>query len=249
MQRRVDDAITEKFAATLREAESGGLDGWRAASPSSAVALVILLDQFTRHVYRHHADRDARVAANDAVAVTVTERCLELGWDARVTVPQQVFLLMPFRHTHKSIPRLRRALDALDARREADAARADLLGKFRRTTLRCLQDMEGKQHRAGDEILEFHEFTPSQEAMAVMAEHPVYRTVERFLRAKLHLAGGGGGGGDDERRDAQSRQSRERPVRSVAVSLSGGVDSMARSELGGDTRSCSYKRINSAVFV
>ena len=61
-----------------------------------------------------------------------------MGWDARVSLPQQVFLLMPFRHTQKTIPRLRRALDALDARREADVAHADLLAKFRKTTLRCL---------------------------------------------------------------------------------------------------------------
>jgi hypothetical protein len=41
---------------------------------------------------------------------------------------QRVFLLMPFRHTQKSIPRLRKALEALETRREADVAHAELLG-------------------------------------------------------------------------------------------------------------------------
>jgi len=71
-------------------------------------------------VYRHDADRDAKVARNDAAAVTVTEECVEKGWDLKVPSPQQVFLLMPFRHTQKTLPRLRRALEALDARQVWD---------------------------------------------------------------------------------------------------------------------------------
>jgi hypothetical protein len=82
-----------RFQCNLyRYTESGALDSWMTSSPSSAVALVVLLDQFARHVYRHDNDRDAKVAANDAVTVTVTERCLELGWDQRITLPQQVGL-------------------------------------------------------------------------------------------------------------------------------------------------------------
>ena len=75
-QRRMDDEITARFSTTLRAAEDGRLDSWRGLSPSSAVALVVTLDQFARHIYRHHPDRDAKVAASDAAAVAVTERCL-----------------------------------------------------------------------------------------------------------------------------------------------------------------------------
>mmetsp|Transcript_8200 Transcript_8200/g.20319 ORF Transcript_8200/g.20319 Transcript_8200/m.20319 type:complete len:618 (-) Transcript_8200:77-1930(-) len=244
MQRRVDDAIAERFGATVCAAERGDLDSWRVTSPSSAVALVLLLDQFTRHVYRHHPDRDAKVAAADAAAVLVTERCLatDRRWDLRVPLPHHVFLLMPLRHTQKTVPRLRAALAAMDERRGADEAHAALLGKFQKTTLRCLQDMEGKQHQDGDEILEFHEFTPGDEVMAGMANHPVYQTVERFLRAKLFPAdnngngntgSGGNTGGNTGRNEstARSQQSQPRassspPPRSIAISLSGGVDSM-----------------------
>ena len=41
---------------------------------------------------------------------------------------------------------------------------------------------------------EFHEFTPGDEVMAGMANHPVYQTVERFLRAKLFPADNNGNG-------------------------------------------------------
>ena len=63
MQKRVDDAITHRFGATLSSAERGDLDAWAETSPSHAVALVVTLDQFSRHVYRHAPDRDAGGAA------------------------------------------------------------------------------------------------------------------------------------------------------------------------------------------
>ena len=215
MQKRVDDAISHRFGATLAAAERGDLDAWADASPSHAVALVVTLDQFSRHVYRHAPDRDARVAKCDAKCVGVVQTCVERGWDARVPTPQQVFLLMPFRHTQKDLPRLRLALERLDARRETEAQCADLLAKFRRTTLRCLQDLEGKQHVDGDDILEFHEFEPQPEVLRSMPSHPVYRTVESFLRRKLI-----------EEHDVHTERVAEERPRSVAISLSGGVDSM-----------------------
>ena len=214
MQKRVDDAISNRFGATLAAAERGDLDVWADASPSHAVALVVTLDQFSRHVYRHAPDRDARVAKCDAKCVGVVQTCVERGWDARVPTPQQVFLLMPFRHTQKDLPRLRLALERLDARRETEAQCADLLAKFRRTTLRCLQDLEGKQHVDGDDILEFHEFEPKPEVLRSMPSHPVYRTVESFLRRKLI------------EHDVNMEPGAEERPRSVAISLSGGVDSM-----------------------
>lgn len=184
-QRAADEAVSARFAPTLAAAESGALDAWSDASPESAVALVLVLDQFSRHVHRHAPDRDARVAAADARAVLVTERCVSRGWDRVVPAPHQVFLLMPYRHTQRSVARLREAMRALDERVDADSKRADLVAKFRRTTLRCLQDLEGKQHVEGDEILERHEFDPDPDVAATMPDHPVYVTVERFLRAKF----------------------------------------------------------------
>jgi len=47
-------------------------------------------------------------------------RVISFRLHVKVPSPQQVFLLMPFRHTQKTQPRLRRALEALDARQVWD---------------------------------------------------------------------------------------------------------------------------------
>ena len=45
--------------------------------PQSTSALVVILDQFSRHVYRNDVDRDAKVEINDAVAVAIVEDVLD----------------------------------------------------------------------------------------------------------------------------------------------------------------------------
>ena len=78
------------------------------------------------------------------------------------------------------------------ARLAAHASVGDLVEKFRKTTLRCLQDSEGKTYADGDEILERSEFALSADAAATMRETPLYRTVVRFLeRALLGQSAGG----------------------------------------------------------
>ena len=46
-----DASIASRFATPLREAIAGGFETWR-AEPRSCLALVLLLDQFTRNVFR-----------------------------------------------------------------------------------------------------------------------------------------------------------------------------------------------------
>jgi uncharacterized protein (DUF924 family) len=51
-QMDIDREITEKFGELLSRAERGELEVWGDANPRAATALVVLLDQFSRHVYR-----------------------------------------------------------------------------------------------------------------------------------------------------------------------------------------------------
>jgi len=184
-QRAADERIAATFGATLRDAERGALDAWAEASPEHAVALVVVLDQFSRHIYRHDPDRDEKVARCDEKAVGVVDACVTKRWDARVAAPQQVFLLMPYRHTQSSVARLRVAMERLDARLASHASVGDLVEKFRKTTLRCLQDSEGKTYADGDEILERSEFAVSAATARTMRDTPLYRTVVRFLQRTL----------------------------------------------------------------
>ena len=62
-----DAEITSRFSALWREAAAGALDGWEAAA-DSAFALVIVLDQFPRNMFRGKADAFATDAPARAVA-------------------------------------------------------------------------------------------------------------------------------------------------------------------------------------
>ena len=255
-QKAADERIAATFGATLRDAERGALDSWAETSPEHAVALIVVLDQFSRHVYRHDPDRDEKVARCDEKAVGVVDACVSKRWDTRVTAPQQVFLLMPYRHSRRSVARLRVAMERLDARLAANKQAGELVERFRKTTLRCLQDLEGQTYAAGDEILERSEFAVSAAEAETMRDTPLYRTVVRFLertllgardssvaarrqprrkkdeRAPAFRLGAAASAADAEQKRAgkhvvaPAREPRPPVVPSVGISLSGGVDSM-----------------------
>ena len=79
-QRAADATITERFGATLAAAERGELEGWR-SSGAGLVALIVVLDQFTRHVYRGHAERGKMGGGepNNARALGCAEQLLDRG--------------------------------------------------------------------------------------------------------------------------------------------------------------------------
>jgi len=88
-----DAAIEERFGVLHARAASGELDDW-AETPRGRLALVILLDQMSRNLYR---DRPA-MYANDEKALALADEALEAG-DAEALAPQErYFLYMPFMH-------------------------------------------------------------------------------------------------------------------------------------------------------
>lgn len=255
-QKAADTEITMRFGKTLGAATSGALQAWADGTPETAVALVVVLDQFSRHVYRNAVDREAKLSVTDAIAVAVTNSALKKQWHKKLTPAMHVFLLMPFRHTQMSVVRLQHAIDTLSTRLTTHIAEQELLEKFRRTTLRVLQDLRGKGFVDGDEILEHHEFTPETRVLRSMPNHVVYQTVFKFLkkillgaedetqmerrrpRAKKDRIAVSGNwdarnnAHPDEKTetnadDVQSEPETQPPVvPSVGISLSGGVDSM-----------------------
>jgi Bacterial protein of unknown function (DUF924) len=73
---RLDEQLRAQYSSLLADAESGALiEQWQ-HQPQSCLALIILLDQFSRHINRGRADRDARVARCDALALPLTEAML-----------------------------------------------------------------------------------------------------------------------------------------------------------------------------
>ena len=60
---QADELIRDRFGDTMRAAENGELAGWE-SSPRRRLALIVLLDQFSRHFYRGTAQKDCRSLMN-----------------------------------------------------------------------------------------------------------------------------------------------------------------------------------------
>jgi uncharacterized protein (DUF924 family) len=88
-----DAQIRERFNGATKEAGQGRLDGW-AASPDGWLALLILLDQFPRNLYRD----DARAWATDVKAQRLALSGLDDGFDQCLPPLQRVFAYLPLEH-------------------------------------------------------------------------------------------------------------------------------------------------------
>ena len=89
-----DNAVRAGFAADHDAAVSGALADWENA-PLSALALVMLLDQVPRHIFRS----TKRVWASDHLALAAANRALASGFDGAVPPAWRLFFYMPFEHS------------------------------------------------------------------------------------------------------------------------------------------------------
>jgi uncharacterized protein (DUF924 family) len=89
-----DGEIRDRYLATYEAAAAGGLAAWEATA-EGALALVIVLDQFPRNIFRGHA----RTFAADALARAVADRAIARGFDAMVPAAMRNFFYLPFEHS------------------------------------------------------------------------------------------------------------------------------------------------------
>jgi uncharacterized protein (DUF924 family) len=98
---RKDDAfdaeIRERFGDLCERGARGDLDATWATNATGALALLILLDQFPRNMFRD----DAKAFASDARALSTACYALDRGWDMRVATPERQFFYMPFMHSER----------------------------------------------------------------------------------------------------------------------------------------------------
>lgn len=92
----IDRQLSEQFKTSLQQAESGELDSWR-DSPEGSLALVILLDQFSRNIYR--GTRDA--FKNDQKALEIARTTIENKNDDQLPLIGRAFLYHPFEHSEE----------------------------------------------------------------------------------------------------------------------------------------------------
>ena len=91
---RFDEAIRLKFEPVHHRAARGEYDGW-AQTPEGALALLILLDQFPRNLYRE----SAHAWATDGKARAIARAAAEKGWHKAVAAELRPFMLLPFQHS------------------------------------------------------------------------------------------------------------------------------------------------------
>jgi len=88
-----DESIRRRFGALVDSAFAGGLADWE-RTPPTRLALLIVLDQFSRNVYRSQA----RAFAGDARAQKLVLAALAEGEDKALARVGRVFLYMPLMH-------------------------------------------------------------------------------------------------------------------------------------------------------
>jgi uncharacterized protein (DUF924 family) len=89
----MDREVVARFGDAVAAAVRGELDGW-AATPQGRLALVLLLDQLTRNVYRG----EARMYDGDARAQRLALEAFDRGLDRELSFEQRIFLAMPLLH-------------------------------------------------------------------------------------------------------------------------------------------------------
>lgn len=89
-----DNTIREQFGMLVEQALAGELKSWL-DSPGSAMALILLLDQFTRNIFRG----TARAFAGDERARSVLLSSLRQGFDQALSYKECSFFYMPLEHS------------------------------------------------------------------------------------------------------------------------------------------------------
>ena len=88
-----DTEIAARFAPTIAQALRGELREWD-AHPDSALARILLLDQFTRNTFRD----SPRAFSGDALALEAARRMVAAGDDRALLAVQRSFAYLPFEH-------------------------------------------------------------------------------------------------------------------------------------------------------
>lgn len=100
-----DESIRLQFADMVTEAATGAFDDW-AKTARGALALVLLLDQFPRNIFR----ADPRAFVSDTHARRIAEIAIDQGLDQQLSAIERVFLYLPLEHS-EDLTAQQRAVD------------------------------------------------------------------------------------------------------------------------------------------
>jgi uncharacterized protein (DUF924 family) len=126
-----DTDVRRRYLALWRQAAAGELSSWE-ASDDGTLALVIVLDQFPRNMFRG----DARSYSSDHLAREAASRAIERGVNARSDPSLRQFLYMPLMHSEQ-LPDQLRCIELFRGTGNADNLKyaeehADIIRRFGR---------------------------------------------------------------------------------------------------------------------
>tara|TARA_R110000868_G_scaffold26691_30_gene102610 strand:- start:2005 stop:2547 length:543 start_codon:yes stop_codon:yes gene_type:complete len=93
-----DDQVEARFGDLLVQAEKCELFGWR-STPQGRLAEIIVLDQFTRQLFRGQK----RAFASDPLALALAQEAVASGDDLKLEDRQRPFLYMPYMHSESPV--------------------------------------------------------------------------------------------------------------------------------------------------
>ena len=93
-----DLELEEKFGHTLQQAMQCELWTWRETA-EGRLAEIIVLDQFSRNLFRNHPASFAQ----DPLALSLAQEAVRLGLDQQLAPDQRCFMYMPFMHSESKI--------------------------------------------------------------------------------------------------------------------------------------------------
>ena len=94
----LDEAIRTRFGATLEAAARCELFSWR-ETPEGRLAEILVLDQFSRNVYRD----TPRAFAQDPLALAMAQELVASGQDRSLRLAQRSFAYMPYMHSESAL--------------------------------------------------------------------------------------------------------------------------------------------------
>ncbi len=93
-----DETIRTQFTETLQQAMKGELYTWR-SSIKGRLAEIIVLDQFSRNIFRGQA----QAFAQDSMALVLSQTAVELPDYTTLAMNEKQFLLLPYMHSESAL--------------------------------------------------------------------------------------------------------------------------------------------------
>ena len=205
-----DNYIKTNYMDLLKEEEAGHLEHLQ--NNHDILARIILLDQFTRNIYRGDVEKQHK---NDEKALKLAMKLIDEGRDYQFPIHQRVFIFFPLRHSRNWF-NLKMVLAKIKECEETATKESEkkLLRLFKNATLRSMTDLEDNicvSKASGDpfSLLEYYEVidqickkysTAKRWTPSLSNKFNIYTTIKNYCINKK--------------------------LTNICISLSGGVDSM-----------------------